>query len=76
MMRLLCFVILLFLVGAIGVFALQNRELITLQYLGQSVSCPPSLLIAIVYLLGMVTGATVIAFVQRSLRRVAERPAP
>jgi uncharacterized integral membrane protein len=74
-MRVLCFGILLFLVGAIGVFALQNRELITLQYLGWSVSCPPSLLIAIIYLLGMVTGATVVAFVQRSLWRVAERPA-
>jgi uncharacterized membrane protein YciS (DUF1049 family) len=74
-MRLLCLFILLFLVGAIGVFALQNREPITLQYLDRSGSCSPSLLIAIVYLLGMVSGGTVVGFVQRSLRRVAERPA-
>jgi len=74
-MRRIYFLILLFLVGAIGVFALQNRELITVQFLGQSVSCPPWLLIAIVYLLGMVSGGTVVGFVQHSLRRVAERPA-
>jgi len=74
-MRSIGFLILLFLVGAISVFALQNRESITLRYLDRSVSCPPALGIAIVYLLGMVSGGTVVGLVQCSLRRVAERPA-
>lgn len=74
-MRLICFLILLFLLAAIGVFALQNREVITLQYLGQSVSCPPALLIGIVYLLGMISGWTVLGFFYHSLRRAAHRPA-
>jgi len=73
-MRVIYFLILLLLFGAIGVFALQNREVIALQYLDRSVSCRLSLLIAVVYLLGMVGGWTVIGFVQRSIRRVSERP--
>jgi len=73
-MRTLCFLILLLLLAAIGVFALQNREVVTLQYLDRSVACPLSLLIAVVYLLGMVSGWTVVGFVRRSVRRVAERP--
>jgi len=73
-MRKIYFLILLVFLAAIGIFALQNRETITLNYLGQSISCPPSLLIAIVYVLGMVSGWTVIGLVQRSLRRVTDHP--
>jgi putative membrane protein len=73
-MRVICFLILLVVLGAIGLFALQNQEVITLKYLDRSVSCPASLLIAVVYLLGMVSGWTVVGVVRRSLRRVSERP--
>ena len=73
-MRVVYLLVLVFLLGAIGVFALQNRELVTIQCLDRSVSCPLSLLIAIVYLLGMVTGWTVVGVVRRSLRRVSESP--
>ncbi len=72
-MRVIYISILLILLGAIGVFALQNRETITLQYLDRSVACPLALLIGIVYLLGMVSGWTVVGFLHRSLRRVSER---
>ncbi len=71
-MRIFYGLILLILFGAIGIFALQNRETITLQYLDRSVACPLALLIAIVYLLGMVSGWTVVGFVRRSLRRVSD----
>lgn len=71
-LRMICVLILLFVLGAFGVFVLQNQELITLHYLNGSVSCPPSLLVAIVYLLGMLSGWTVVALVQRSLRRELE----
>ncbi len=74
-MRRIYFFILLFLLGAVGLFALQNREPITLQYLSGSVSCPSALLVGIVYLLGMLSGWTVIGLMQRSLRRVTDRPA-
>jgi putative membrane protein len=74
-MRTICLLILLSVLAAIGIFVVQNQELITLHYLHGSVSCPPALLIAIVYLLGMLSGWTVIALVQRSLRRITDRPA-
>lgn len=70
-MRVLCLLFLLLLLGAISVLALQNRERIDLQYLGWNVSCPPALLVAVVYLVGMVSGWTVIGLVRRSLRRVS-----
>ena len=72
-MRIVYFLVLLIVLGAIGVFALQNRETITLQYLDRSVSCPLALLIGIVYGLGMVSGWTVVGVVRRSLRRVSEQ---
>lgn len=67
-MRVVYALILLLLLGALGVFALQNREAITLKYLEWSVARPTSLLIAVVFLLGMAVG-----LVQRSLRRVSDR---
>ena len=74
-MRWVYLLILVLVVGAIGVFALQNPETITLQYFDWRVACPPALLVAIVYLLGMVSGGAVVSLVLRSLRRVTERPA-
>lgn len=73
-MRVIYFLILMLLLGALGVFALQNQEVMTLKYLDRSVSCTAALLIAVVYLLGMVSGWTVIGLVRRSLQRVSERP--
>ena len=44
-MRLICFAILIVLLAAIGVFALQNPEAVTIRYLDQSVRCPMALMI-------------------------------
>ncbi len=73
-MRTIYFLALLFLLAAVGLFAVQNSELITLRYFNQSISCPPALLAAVVYLLGMVSGWAVVGFVRRSLQRVANHP--
>jgi uncharacterized integral membrane protein len=70
-MRVIYFIILLLFVAATGVFVMQNSELISLQYLGQSFECPPWLLIAIVYVVGMVSGWTVIGLVQHWIRRAS-----
>jgi lipopolysaccharide assembly protein A len=72
-MRIFYLLILLVLLGATAVFALQNQEVVTLRYLDRSVSFPLSLLIAGVYLLGMLTGWTVIGVVRQSIRRISER---
>lgn len=74
-MRFVYFLILLIVLAVVVVFAVQNNETVTLQYLDRSVTSSLPLLIAIVYLLGMVSGWTVIGFLKRSLRRVTERRA-
>ena len=71
-MRFVCFVILLLVLAAVVVFAVQNNNSVTLNYLGSSLSTSLTVLIAAVYLLGMVSGWTVIGFLRRSLRRVTE----
>lgn len=71
-MRWTYFLILLVVAGAIGVFALENREMMSLRFLDQSISCPRSLMIAIVYLLGMVSGWVVVGFVRRMLRAATQ----
>ena len=72
-MRLIYFFLLLLLGGTVAHFVLQNDEPITLHYLGQSLEWSPAVLLGVVYLLGMVSGWTVVRLVQHSLRRVSER---
>src|SRR5438552_3676546 len=73
-MRFVYWFILLMVVVVIAVFAVQNNEDVTLRYLDRSVSTSLPLLIGAVYLLGMVSGWTVVGLVTRSLRRVTQRP--
>ncbi|HEY7155370.1 MAG TPA: LapA family protein [Gemmataceae bacterium] len=72
-MRFVYFLILLIILAAVVVFAVQNNETVTLRYLDRSITSSLPLLIAAVYLLGMVSGWTVVGFLKRSLRRVTER---
>lgn len=71
-MRLVYCCILLILLTAVLVFALQNNETVTVRYLDRNISCSLALLIAVVYLLGMVSGWTVVGYLKRSLQRVTE----
>jgi uncharacterized integral membrane protein len=73
-MRFVYLVILLLALAALVVFAVQNNQTVTLQYLNWSITCPLPLLFAIVYVLGMVSGWTVFGLLRRSLRRVTESP--
>jgi len=72
-MRLVYLLILLLVLAAVIIFAVQNHETVTLQYLNQSVSCSLPVLIVVVYVLGMVSGWTVVGFLKRSVQRVTER---
>jgi len=73
-MRFLNLIVLAILAGAIGIFAVENREMMTLEYFGQSVTCSRSLLVGVVYLLGMASGSIVVGFVRRALWRAANSP--
>ncbi len=65
------FLLLIFL-GAVAIFALQNREPVELQFLNWGLRAPLALEVVAVYLLGMISGWTVVAFVRRSLHRVTQ----
>jgi putative membrane protein len=66
-------ILLLVFLGALGIFAVQNTNTITVHFLTWGVTAPLALVSVAVYLLGMLTGWTVVAFVSRSLRKVTER---
>jgi uncharacterized integral membrane protein len=76
-MRFIWFVIFLILVGIIGVFAYENSEPVPITYLDQgltvkSIHLPMSAVIGGVYVLGMLTGWTVIGFLKRTVQHVTE----
>jgi lipopolysaccharide assembly protein A len=71
-MRIVYLLILLLSLAAVVVFAMQNNEPVTIQYLDRRVTCALPLLVAIVYLVGMVSGWTVVGLLRRSLRQVTE----
>jgi lipopolysaccharide assembly protein A len=72
-MRFVYFLLLLAFIAAVGVFAWQNHEEVTLHYLDRTLAAPLSLLIGAVYLLGMLSGWTVVGMLKRSVQRVTER---
>jgi uncharacterized integral membrane protein len=74
-MRFIQAILLLIFLGAVGLFAVQNTEAINVAFWTWKTTTPVALLAIAAYLLGMVSGWTVVAFVRRSLRKVSERPA-
>ena len=66
-------ILLLVFLGAVGLFAVQNTRSVTLDFWTWEVHGPVAAVIVAVYLLGMLSGWTVVAFVRRSLQRVGER---
>jgi lipopolysaccharide assembly protein A len=72
-MRVIYAILLLVFVAAVIIFAVQNNEPITIKFLGNSWEIALALVIAAAYLLGMLSGWTVVGMLRRSLRRVTER---
>jgi putative membrane protein len=75
-MRFFYFLILILLLAAIGMFAVQNNETVAIKYWDRSISLPISLVIGGAYLLGMLSGWTVIGFLKRSLQEVTTERRP
>ena len=71
-MRALYITVLVLIVAALAIFAYQNDEGVTLRYFGRGITLPMSLLIAAVYVLGMLSGWTLVGFLRRSWRRAME----
>jgi lipopolysaccharide assembly protein A len=73
-MRLIQAVIFLAFLGVIGLFAVQNTDVITVNFWTWKLTGPVAILSIAAYILGMLSGWTVVSFVRRSLRRASERP--
>jgi len=73
-MRLIQAAIFLAFLGAIGIFAVQNRDVINVNFLNWNLSQPVAMVTVAVYILGMLSGWTVVSFARASFRRVTERP--
>jgi lipopolysaccharide assembly protein A len=55
-------------IAAIVIFAIQNRQVITMAFLGFSVRAPIALLTVGVYVLGAITGGSMFALLRRSMQ--------
>jgi uncharacterized integral membrane protein len=65
--------ILLLFLAAVLLFAAQDTQTVTVQFLGWGMPSPLALLVIGVYVLGMLSGATVVGLLSRLLRRVTRR---
>lgn len=50
-------------------FKFQNLESVTVSFLSMSVTLPTSLLVFIVYILGMLTGGSVVGFIKTLVKK-------
>lgn len=60
-------VIILFVLATL-IFALQNREVVTMTFLSLQARAPLALLTIVVYLLGAITGGSLFALLRRSYK--------
>jgi uncharacterized integral membrane protein len=67
-MRVIYILLLVLFAGFIVLFALQNMQTITVSFFSWSVTLPIAVIAVGVYVLGMVSGGSVLAFLRRSLR--------
>jgi hypothetical protein len=69
-MRLICLLILLAAAGAVAVFAMENQEQLTLHFFDRSLTQSVPVILGVTYLLGMISGWSVIGMLRRSWSRV------
>ena len=59
--------------AAVIIFAVQNLQIVTMSFLGFSARVPLALLVAGIYLLGTVTGGSLLSLLRQSIEG-AKRP--
>jgi putative membrane protein len=67
-MRWVHLTIIILLVAATLLFVLQNRDIVTISFLGFSIRAPLAILTAVVYVIGAVTGGSLFALLRRSYK--------
>jgi hypothetical protein len=73
-MRFFYLLFLLVFLAAVGGFAYYNQQEITLQFWNWSIRGTIAAVLGAAYLLGMLSGWTVVGLLRRSLKKVTERP--
>ncbi len=73
-MRYIQAVVFLAFLMTVGIFALQNRNVITINFLTWNLSQSVAIVTIAVYLLGMISGWTVLAIARVSFRRATQHP--
>jgi Na+/proline symporter len=71
-MRIICFLFLVVFVGLVGMFAYQNNRPVDVTVWDHTRELTLPLLVGGSYLLGMLSGWTVVGMVRRSYRRVTD----
>jgi lipopolysaccharide assembly protein A len=71
-MRFLCFLFLVLFAAAVGGFAYYNQEPVTVRFWDYSVTSSLAVVVGGVYVLGMVSGWTMIRMVRRSASSVID----
>ncbi len=74
MARFFSLIVLVVLLGAIGVFAYYNYEFVDVRFLQWSMTIPLAAVAGAAYLLGMLSGWSVVGLFRRSWNRVIETP--
>ncbi len=73
-MRWVYLTLIVVLAAATLIFIIQNRDLVTISFLGFSIRAPLAILIAAVYVVGAVTGGSLFALLRRSYRGSQRNP--
>lgn len=71
-MRVIYFLFLLVFVAAVGVFAYYNQQAVTVRFLEWSAPTNVAVVAFAAYVLGMLSGWTVVGMLRRSFERVIE----
>jgi uncharacterized integral membrane protein len=71
-MRVLYFLFLVAFVGAVVAFAVQNQQEATLKFFNWNITLSVAIVTGGAFVLGMLSGWSVVGMLRRSLRRVTE----
>lgn len=72
-MRYLYIALIVVISAVVLLFKFQNLDNVTVSFLSMSVTLPTSLLIIIVYILGMLTGGSLYAFFKTIVRKAKDK---
>jgi hypothetical protein len=72
-MRALCLLFLLAFAGAVGAFAYYNRQDVSVRFFDWTLTASLAAVAGVAYLLGMLTGWSIVGVLRRSVERVTDR---